>query len=310
MPDDFEFDEEALTQYDIRNTQYRTMAEKVFLNDKLVDIDKACISASDGGFLYGAGLFETMRSCNGVVFALADHLDRLFFSAGALSIKSAYDRDYVTSAIYEVLRANELTDARIRLTLTSGPMAESEQQQPTLLITATKFRSYPPEYYNKGVMVVLCPFRQSPSEPTCGHKTTSYFSRMVALSVAHRKGAAEALWFTTDNRLAEGCISNVFLVKDSVLYTPPIETPVLAGIARKTVCQIALEDSISLIEKDLGIDDVLGADEIFITNVIMQVMPIIKVEKHTVGDGMVGPTTKRLQKDFREFVEQQCRKKE
>jgi branched-chain amino acid aminotransferase len=287
------------------------MAEKVFLNDKLVDIDKACISVTDSGFLYGAGLFETMRSCNGVVFALADHLDRLLFSAGALSIKSAYDREYITGAIYEVLRANKLADARLRLTLTGGPMAESEQQlKPTLLITAAKFRSYPPEYYKKGVMVVLCPFRQSPNEPTCGHKTTSYFSRMLALGLAHRKRAAEALWFTADNRLAEGCISNVFLVKDSALYTPPIETPVLAGIARKTVCQIALKDSISLIEKDLGIDDVLGADEIFITNVIMQVMPIIKVEKHTVGDGRVGPTAKRLQKDFREFLEQQCRKKE
>ena len=284
--------------------------ETVFLNDRLVDIDKACISVTDSGFLYGAGLFETMRSCNGVVFALADHLDRLFLSSSSLSINNPYDREYITGAIYKVLRANKLTDARLRLTLTNGPMAASEQQRkPTLLITATKFRSYPPEYYKKGVLVVLCPFRQNPSEPTCGHKTTSYFSRMIALNLAHQKRAAEALWFTVDHRLAEGCISNVFLVKDSVLYTPPIETPVLAGVARKTVCQIALRDSISLTEKDLAIDDVLGAEEIFLTNVIMQVMPIIQVEKHTVGDGKVGPVTKRLQKSFDELVEHQCRKK-
>ena len=284
--------------------------ETVFLNDRLVDIDKACISVTDSGFLYGAGLFETMRSCNGVVFALADHLDRLFLSTASLSINNPYDREYITGAIYKVLRANKLTDARLRLTLTNGPMAASEQQRkPTLLITATKFRSYPPEYYKKGVLVVLCPFRQNPSEPTCGHKTTSYFSRMIALNLAHQKRAAEALWFTVDHRLAEGCISNVFLVKDSVLYTPPIETPVLAGVARKTVCQIALRDSISLTEKDLAIDDVLGAEEIFLTNVIMQVMPIIQVEKHTVGDGKVGPVTKRLQKSFDELVEHQCRKK-
>jgi len=286
------------------------MVETVFLNDRLVDIDKACISVTDSGFLYGAGLFETMRSCNGVVFALADHLDRLFLSSSSLSINNPYDREYITGAIYKVLRANKLTDARLRLTLTNGPMAASEQQRkPTLLITATKFRSYPPEYYKKGVLVVLCPFRQNPSEPTCGHKTTSYFSRMIALNLAHQKRAAEALWFTVDHRLAEGCISNVFLVKDSVLYTPPIETPVLAGVARKTVCQIALRDSISLTEKDLAIDDVLGAEEIFLTNVIMQVMPIIQVEKHTVGDGKVGPVTKRLQKSFDELVEHQCRKK-
>lgn len=284
--------------------------EKVFLNDRLVDIDKACISVTDSGFLYGAGLFETMRSQNGVVFALKDHFDRLSFSAGSLSINNPYDREYVADAIYKLLRANKLTNARLRLTLTSGPVSEpDEQRKPTLLITATELQPYPPEYYQNGVTVVLCPFRQNPGEPVYGHKTTSYFSRMIALSLAHQKRAAEALWFTVDNRLAEGCVSNVFLVKDSVLYTPPIRTPVLAGVARKTVCQIALRESVKLVEKDLYIDDVLGADEIFLTNVIMQVLPVSKVEKHTVGSGAVGPMSKRLRKNFDDFVKRQCKKK-
>jgi len=285
------------------------MAEKVFLNDKLIDIDNAHISVSDSGFLYGTGLFETMRSHNSVVFSLTDHLDRLFFSADSLSINNPYDRRYITDAIYKVLLANELIDARLRLTLTNGPMVEFKQKRkPTLLVTATKFRPYPPEYYEKGVMVVLCPFRQNPSEPTCGHKTTSYFSRMIALNLAHEKRAAEALWFTIDSRLAEGCISNVFLVKNSTLCTPPIETPVLAGVARKTICLLALQNSIELVEKDLTIDDVLGADEIFLTNVIMQIMPVVKVEKHTVGDGEVGASTKRLQRSYNEFVKNECKR--
>jgi branched-chain amino acid aminotransferase len=285
------------------------MAEQVFLNDKLVDIDKACISVTDSGFLYGAGLFETMRSHNGVVFALTDHLDRLFASAEALSINNPYDRQYITEAINKVLHANKLTDARLRLTLTNGPMAEIEEQRKSiLLITATKLQSYPPEYYTKGVMVVLCPFKQNPLDPVSGRKTTSYFSRMIALNLAHQKRAAESLWFTVDNRLAEGCISNVFLVKDSELFTPPVTTPVLAGVARKTVCRLADRNSIKLTEKDLSIDDVLGADEIFLTNVIMQVMPIIQVEKHIVGDGRVGPVTKKLYQSFEELVKKECRK--
>ena len=285
------------------------MAEKVFLNDKLIDADKACISASDSGFLYGAGLFETMRSCNGVVFALKDHLDRLFFSAASLSIECSYDRKYITEAIYKVLKANKLTDARMRLTLSGGPMSVPEEKlRPTLLIGATKFQPYPEEYYKNGVLVVLCPFRQNPAEPIYGHKTISYFSRMLGLKSAHQKRAAEALWFTVDNRLAEGCISNVFLVKDSTIYTPPIETPVLAGVARKTVCQLALQKSIKLIEKDLSIDDLLGADEAFLTNVIMQVMPISRIEKHTGGDGKVGPMTKKLMKYFDEFLKSECKR--
>jgi branched-chain amino acid aminotransferase len=284
------------------------MVEKVFLNDELVDIDKAHISATDSGFLYGAGLFETMRSYNGTVFALKDHLDRLFFSARALSIHDTYDRKYLTDAIYKVLQTNKLTDARLRLTLTNGPMSQpDEQRKATLLITATKLQPYPAEYYKKGVLVVLCPFKQNAGEPTCGHKTISYFPRMIALNHAHQKRAAEALWFTTNNRLAEGCISNVFLVKDSVLHTPPIETPVLAGVARKTVCQIALKNSIKLVEKDLYIDDVLAADEIFLTNVIMQIMPVTAVEKHTVGYGKVGSLTKKLQRDFDKLINNECR---
>jgi len=187
-------------------------------------------------------------------------------------------------------------------------MAKSNQRpRPTLLITATKLEPYPQEYYNKGVMVVLCPFRQNVSEPTYGHKTTSYFSRMLALNWAHQRRAAEALWFTVDDRLAEGSISNVFLIKNSALYTPPIETPVLAGVARKTVCQIALRNSIKLVEKNLYINNVLEADEVFLTNVIMQILPVISVEKHTVGDGKVGPIAKMLYERFNEFVKDNCR---
>jgi len=286
------------------------MAEKVFLNDKLVDIDKARVSVSDMGFLYGAGLFETMRSHNGVVFCLKDHLDRLFFSAGSLSIEHGYDKKYITDAIYKLLKANSLADARLRLTLTGGPMSQpQEHKRATLLITAAELQPYPPEYYQKGVLVVLCPFRQNTAEPIYGHKTTNYLSRMIALKQAHEKRAAESLWFTVDNRLAEGCISNVFLIKDSVLYTPLIRTPVLAGVARKTVCVIAVKNSISLVEKDLGINDVLAADEMFLTNVIMQIMPVSSVEKHTVGDGKVGLMTRNLRKHFDEFVKSECGQK-
>ncbi len=281
--------------------------KKVFLNDKLIDVGKGCIAVNDVGFLYGAGLFETMRSYNGVVFALADHLDRLFFSAKALSINNTYDKKFITEAIYQTLAANKLIDARLRLTLTSGSMSPSQElPKPTLLITATQLQPYPDQYYKKGVLVVLCPYKQNPNDPTCGHKTTSYYSRMMGLKSAHQKRAAEALWFTVDNRLAEGCISNVFLVKDSVLYTPPLETPVLAGVARKTVCEIAIKNSVKLVEKDLCIADVLEADEIFLTNVIMQILPVIAVEKHTVGDGKVGQVTKKLQKYFKEAIESMC----
>ena len=133
---------------------------------------------------------------------------------------------------------------------------------------------------------------------------------MLALKLAHQKMAAEALWFTTSNLLAEGSISNVFLVKDSAIYTPPLSTPVLPGIARKALCKLAADNSVQLVETELTIDDLLSAQEVFLTNVIMKIMPITSIEKHTVGDGKVGPLTKKLQGLFDSFLEEKCRQRQ
>ena len=132
---------------------------------------------------------------------------------------------------------------------------------------------------------------------------------MQALNFARLHRAAESVWFTTENKLAEGCISNVFLVKDSVLYTPLLETPVLPGVTRKVVCQLAGDNGIDVIEKDLYINDCLEADEIFLTNAIMEIMPINKIEKHVVGAGQAGEITKKLRNYFNQYIEEKCGQK-
>jgi len=276
------------------------MAQKVFLNKEIIDSSQASVSCSDGGFLYGAGLFETMRASNGVVFALDSHLDRLFTSAEKLRINLRRDKKFIADAIYQTLNANELKEARIRLTATSGAI-NAEQPEPTLLVTAVNFEAYPKEYYDKGIMVVLNSYRQNPADVLSGHKTTSYFSRISALGIAHQRRAAEAIWFTVDGRLAEGCVSNVFIVKDSVLYTPSVKAGILPGIARKTVLELASKNSIKAEEAELTIDDLLVADEVFITNVIMQVLPVIAIESHNVGNAKPGALTKRISSLYIEY---------
>jgi branched-chain amino acid aminotransferase len=139
-----------------------------------------------------------------------------------------------------------------------------------------------------------------------GHKTTSYFSRISALAAAHQKRAAEAIWFTIDGRLAEGCVSNVFIVKDSAVYTPWLKSGILPGIARKTVLEIAGKNSIKAEEKELTIEDLIGADEVFITNTIMQVMPVVAVEAHDVGNSKPGKVTKKLMALYTDFFNQYC----
>ena len=280
--------------------------KKVFLNDGIVDADQAKVSSADSSFLYGAGLFETMRCQNGRVFSLNDHLDRLFYSSKTLTINISYDRKYITDAIYKTIAANELVDARVRLTVSSGPIG-SEEHGSALLVAATKLESYPEQLYQKGAMVVLSSYKQNPSDPIVGHKTTSYFSRLIVLKAAHQQKATEAIWFTVDNRLAEGCVSNVFLVKDGAIHTPSVETPILAGVARKALCQIAMDNSIELTERFLYINDLLDADEVFMSNVIMQVLPVTNIEAHQVGDGKVGPVTQKMAELFADKVERETK---
>ncbi len=280
---------------------------KIYFNGQLVDEKEPVISASDSGFLYGAGLFETMRVENGVVFCLEDHIERLFESAKNLSIILSLTAEQINSGIEQLLEANSLTDARIRLTVTNGPL-QSKEHQPSALITAAKFRPYPEQAYKKGIAAALTDFRQNSLNPLDGHKTTSYLPRLIALEQARQKNCTEALWFTVDNRLAEGSISSVFLVKDSVLFTPPLDTPVLPGIARKNIIKLAKEESIKVIEKNLYIHDLLEADEVFISNVIMKLLPVVSVEKHKVNESKIGLMTQKLMASFDKLIEEKCRK--
>ncbi len=275
--------------------------DKVFLNDKVVDAADAKVSANDSGFLYGMGLFETMRCKDGKVFAIDAHMERLFDSAKELDLDNTYTKEYVKDAIGKTLEANELKDARLRLTLTGGPMSQ-EVPESTLLITVTEFVPYPDEYYQKGVTIVLTDRRQNAQNPLNRHKTTNYFARLLALNEARKKKAGEALWFSTENFLAEGCISNVFVVKDGVVQTPGLDTPVLPGIMRKTVIEAAVKEKMTVEEGPLVISDLLEADEVFLTNIIMGVLPVTGAEAKTIGDGKPGEVTKKLLEKVNELI--------
>ena len=278
--------------------------EKVFLNGKIVSAAKAAVAVTDSSYLYGIGLFETMRAVDGTVFRLDDHLQRLNKSAETLAIANSYSDEQIRQAIDEVLTANSLSDARLRLQISNGPIGAGGTAETNLMVTATEFTPYPTEYYEKGVRVALTDFRQSNKDPFCGHKTTCYGPRLTALKNAHEKLATESLWFTTENFLAEGSISNIFLVKDGKLYTPPVQTPILPGIARKTVIEIAEAENIPCHEEPLQISDLLGAEEVFLTNVVMEVLPVTSIEAHTVAEGKPGKITKQIANKYKDRLKE------
>jgi len=281
----------------------------VYLNGAFVSESQAWVSTSDGGWLHGAGLFETMRAENGRVFRLESHMVRLQYSAVRL-LHSIERKDLPSPGdLAELLNRNELVDARIRMTVSAGPVrleGESHEGRPTVCVTASALLPYPARLYEAGIRVAVCDFRQSADDPIAGHKTTSYLSRLLGLRQAQAAGCMEAVWFTTRNHLAEGSISNVFVVSKGGLATPPLDTPVLPGITRSVVLELAAGLGIETREAALSIGDLLDADEVFLTNTIMQVMPVIRIEKKDIGRGQVGPLTRRLREEYRNIVQREC----
>lgn len=291
------------------------MSDYVSINGQVVAYDDAGIAAQDAGFVHGAGLFETMRLRNGKIFRLNKHLERLTASAQALGIGFALGQNQLEEMIAELCEANGLKKARVRLTVTRGDLHAATAEDPTppvtLVITAQPFGAYPAELYEKGMRVIVSDHKQNTESPLAGHKSTSYFDRLLALRAAQERKCGEALLFTVgNNHLAEGCISNVFLVdKEGFLVTPPLvvegksnQRLCLPGVARSTVIEVATAMGILVHERMLTIHDVLTSREIFLTNSLMGVMPVAAVEKHEVGTG-IGEVTKKIREAYLKLLE-------
>lgn len=285
------------------------MSKIVYLNRELVPLEQATISVFNGGWLHGAGLFETMHAHQGRVFRLDQHLDRL--CASTAKLLAPIDRGTLPShdAFARLLRENNLTDARVRLTVSAGDMLEAVQSRDatlTICATASPLAAYPKELYETGMTVLISKYRQSRDDPLTGHKTTNYLSRLIALNEARRARCDEALWFTADNHLAEASISNVFVVKSGVVRTPPLDTPVLPGIARAVVLEICEQSGIETAQDAMTVDDLLDADEIFLTNSIMRIMPVKCVEKQQIGSHQPGPVTLGLIEQYQQLLDREC----
>jgi branched-chain amino acid aminotransferase len=288
------------------------VSDVAYLNGELVESKGAAIAISDAGLLHGAGLFETMRAYGGVIFRLTDHLARLQASAEALAMFNLDEnaRQTIADDLSELLRRNRLTEARVRLTITCGdarrPVQADGPSVPTVFASAVAIEPYPAELYEKGMTVLISVHKQSRLDPTCGYKTLSYLPRLISLREAQVRGCGEALWFTHENLLAEGAVSNVFVVADDVVKTPPIDTPILPGVTRKVIMALARANQISVRETPLTISDLLDAKEVFLTNSIMEVMPVCRVERRVIGDEKPGPITRRLAELYCQAVAQEC----
>lgn len=280
------------------------MSEIVYLNGVLIPCSQASISVMDYGFLYGFGLFETMRAYGGQVFRLDSHLARLERSAEILGLPVRVSE--LKGAVTDTIEANKLRDARVRIAVSIGeggmvPDAAA-CDRPTVLILAEHYQPYHESVYQKGFKAVVSSIRRNSQSPLSRLKSANYLESILARQEARAAGVDEALCLNEKGLVAEASMSNIFLVNDGILQTPREVDGVLPGITRQVVLELAAGLSIGVSQQGIRLEEVLGAEEIFLTNSLIEVMPLTEIGGKPVSSGKPGPVTQRLREGYSQLV--------
>ncbi len=279
----------------------------VYLNGKFVEKEQALVSVFDHGFLYGDGIYETMRAYEGTIFLLKKHLDRLKRSARAISLKLPIPLNNIGDRLNESLKANKLRNAYVRLHISRGPgeigLDPALCPTPTMVITAKPFVDYPSQYYERGVRVAIVKTRRNhPLAVSPSIKSTNFLNNILAKVEAIKARAYEGIMLNWEGFVSEGTISNIFLVNKGVLFTPRKDTGILEGVTRDLVLHLAKRKKIIIKESRITPQALLSADECFITNTTMEIMPVTTINRKTIGNGSPGPLTALLHREYRKEV--------
>jgi branched-chain amino acid aminotransferase len=267
----------------------------IWLNGRLVAREQAHIDPADRGLLLGDGLFETLRAYRGHVFKIEDHLQRLAAGAVELGIPLPLDPPGIADAVRETLAANHPStgDAAVRITLTRGPgqrgLLPPEDPLPTLIISAAAY--HPPSSADGLVAITAKRVRRNEKSVTARLKTLCYLDNVVAQTEAEVAGANEAIMLNNHDAVACGGRSNVFAVVEGTLTTPAIEEGALPGITRHAVINLCKAEGLEVVEGTMTRADLRGASEIFVTNSLLEIMPVRRFDD---ADLALGDVTKRL----------------
>ncbi|MFC1918022.1 aminotransferase class IV [Chloroflexota bacterium] len=284
------------------------MEEIVYLNGELIPRSEAKVPVYDQGFLYGYALFETMRAYHGRIFLLDRHLKRL--SEAAVMLKLPVAGVDLAEACYRTLKANDLKEARLRLTISRGEMeafpGDSAKVTPTVLVTARRYMPLPETIYQRGYTALISSFTRCAYSPFSRLKTANYLASIMARIEAEKAGIDEALLLNDQGMVAEGSASNVFFVAAGEIITPPLVSGILPGITRGVVLGLAQTLGIRVGEREVTPKDLTGFGEAFVTNSVVEIMPLVSVRGKdgivTIGSGKPGKTTQKLMAAYKEMI--------
>lgn len=280
---------------------------RINVDGKLGTDSDRLISPLDQGFLFGASVYETVRTYDGVPFLLGRHLERLRDSAKALSIDVDISDEALAGRVRDTVAAAGNPESSIRIVVTAGVGAidyrVGSTSKPTVVVIVRPLPTYPDSLYREGATAsFVSVMRAIPGGLNPRIKSSNLVSSLMALREAQAKGAYEALMLNANGDVCEGSMSNVFFVKDGVVVTPPLSAGILEGITREIVVTIAREGGFELQERTFPPSELLEADEVFITASSRQIVPIIRVDDRKIGEGRPGPITQELMSRYKEKV--------
>jgi branched-chain amino acid aminotransferase len=286
------------------------MSIATLIDGELVAPDAAKVSIFDRGFLYGDSVFETLRTYGGRAYALHEHVARLEWSARRVFIELPVPQRVLADEVTRTLTAVDNPESFIRVMVTRG-RAESLGLDPALAGTPTRvvivgpLQTPPAEAYEHGV-AVTCYRTQRLADATdaAGAKVGNYLVAVLAQRAAKLAGAAESLVIDAHGHVIEGANSNLFAVIAGRLVTPPEDAGILPGITRARVLEVARDLGLPVELRPLTVNELMGADEAFVSSTIREVLPVVAVDGSTVADGRPGPWTRKLLVGFREKVNQ------
>jgi len=280
---------------------------KVYLNGKFVEQSKAVVSVFDHGLLYGDGVFEGIRSYDGLIFKLREHIDRLFESAHTIMLTIPMSKAELIEVVKQSLRVNKLHDAYIRLVVTRGEgdlgLDPRKCGRPTVFVIADKIELYPKKLYEQGLeLITVATQRNVPEALNPQIKSLNYLNNILAKIEAITAGYEEAIMLSHSGYVTECTGENLFIVKGQRLLTPPPYIGVLRGITRQTVMDLAGGRRLDVCEELLTRHDLFNADEVFLTGTAAEIVPVVKIDGRVIGSGKPGPATKKLQQAFRQVT--------
>lgn len=287
-----------------KKTKRKDTMLKIWLDGEFVDECDAKVSVFDHGLLYGDGCFEGIRVYNGRIFKLASHLRRLYASAESIHLKIPYTMEEIEDATREGVRLNNIVNGYIRPVVTRGKgtlgINPAQCPRPGVFIICANIQLYPPEAYEKGLKVITS------TRPRVGRdalnpaiKSLNYLNNIMAKVEATQAGCHEAVMLNREGYVAECTGDNIFFVKGGKVVTPALKAGLLAGITRAFAIEICQALEVPIEERLFALDELKGADEIFLTGTAAEIVSVTEFDGAPVGNGKPGEITQKLLSEFR-----------